>query len=177
MRHSRFLPFLLIALLGAGCSGPVTDSMIHGSPVQTAATTAATSAPSMEQPSHRSLLAKILDPWGDFTDEITVPDDFPITIPFYAGATVTGAEVVEKDGRQSAVLSMWTKDDVETLNAWYHVYTEDEGWELISESTSQGFATQAWKKGDDRLVTSLTWIEAQQRTNISVVLVSQVPTP
>lgn len=174
MRYTRLLLLLPLVLLGAGCSGPVTDSMIRGSDASATSTATPTQSPS------RPFFPRILDPLVDrLTDyaeevaertEVTVPEDFPITLPFYAGATVTGADIAEQETQRSAVLSMWTEDDVETLNAWYLLYTENEGWELISESASDGFAAQVWKKGEERLVISLTWVEAQSRTVISIVL-------
>mgnify|MGYP000004522637 CR=1 FL=1 len=146
MRNLFLVPLVALVLFGAGCSS------------------------SPEDVKHRSWFWKIADPWGTFVDEVKIPEDFPMVVPPYPQSTVQGANLATNVGQHHSILSLSSPDDVETINAWYRSRIQDAGWELNSESTSTEFSTQAWKKGEDRLVVSFTWISAQSQANISVVL-------
>ncbi|MEO5927568.1 MAG: hypothetical protein ABIO72_02595 [Patescibacteria group bacterium] len=152
MRRQLLAASLLLTLCGAGCSASADTPTIH-----------------------RSWVWKILDPWGTFVEDVQVPIDFPVAVPYYENATITGIAKSTDHGKQNFVLSMSTVDNIETMDAWYRAKAAEVGWEEISISVTDELVSQAWKKGDDRLVISLIPDAVLKQTRISIVYVQILP--
>ncbi len=107
-------------------------------------------------------------PQTEVATEVTLPADFPTTVPLYPGVVIKNVQEVMQDTTRNITLTLETPDGVADINTWYRGALSENAWAVTSDRNVGGYTLL---KGEQENVA--VFMQAAARSDLGVSVITQ----